>query len=306
MTSDEQAIVGQQYDALRRGGGFFALLGWSSVTITGRDRHSFLQSFCTNDVKRLTPGDACEAFILNVKGKIVGHGLVTCREDELVFLGAPGQSERLIEHLDRYIIREDVQLRDTTTERSFLVSAASVDITAVSFEWNLIGNTAAGVFEYSPAEMANLFRTIYERGIHVVGTPAFDAARIENGFPIFGVDFDEHNLPQEVGRDGAAISFTKGCYLGQETVARIDAIGHVNQRIVGLRFVSSVDIEPGTELTFGGANAGRVTSAAYSPQCGAPLALAMVRREANAMGTRLNPPASECEVVELPLAEIGK
>ena len=301
MTSDEQVIVKQQYEALRHGGGFFALLGWSSLAITGRDRHSFLQSFCTNDVKRLTPGDACEAFILNVKGKIVGHGIVTCRDEELVFVGAAGQSERLIEHLDRYIIREDVQLRDTTTERSFLVSAASVDITAVSFAWNLIGNTAARVFEYSPAEMANLFRIIYERGIQVVGSPAFDAARIENGFPVFGVDFDEHNLPQEVGRDRGAISFTKGCYLGQETVARIDALGHVNQRITGMRFVGSDDIEPGTELSFSDANAGRVTSAAYSPQFGAPLALAMVRREANAVGTRLKSPAGECEVVELPL-----
>ena len=302
MTSDEQAIVGQQYKALRHGGGFFALLGWSSVTLTGRDRHSFLQSFCTNDVKRLTPGDSCEAFILNVKGKIVGHGLITCRGEELVFIGAPGQSERLIEHLDRYIIREDVQLRDSTNERSFLVSAATVDITAVSFAWNLIGNTAARVFEYSPAEMANLFRIIYERGIQVVGSPAFDAARIENGFPIVGVDFNEHNLPQEVGRDGAAISFTKGCYLGQETVARIDALGHVNQRLAGVRFAGSDDIEPGTELLHTGANAGRVTSAAYSPHLGSTVALAMVRREANAIGTRLNSPAGECEVVELPLS----
>ena len=77
----------------------------------------------------------------------------------------------------------------------------------------------------------------------------FDAARIEAGMPLFGVDFDDSNLPQEVGRDAEAISFTKGCYLGQETVARIDALGHVNQRIVGVRFSGTEVPAVGTELT---------------------------------------------------------
>jgi folate-binding protein YgfZ len=131
---------------------------------------------------------------------------------------------------------------------------------------------------------------------------AFTAARIEAGFPLFGVDFGEENFPQEVGRDPVAISFTKGCYLGQETVARIDALGHVNQRIAGVRFFGSDVPMNGTKLTLQGKEVGVVTSAAFSPKLGAPLALSMVRREANSPGTRLGSAIGECEVVALPLA----
>jgi folate-binding protein YgfZ len=123
--------------------------------------------------------------------------------------------------------------------------------------------------------------------------------------PLFGVDFDEQNFPQEVGRDREAISFTKGCYLGQETVARIDALGHVNQRLVGVRFDGSDIPGAGTELAQEGANVGKVTSAAYSPKLKAPLALAIVRREANNIGTRLDSPIGPCEVVALPPSNPG-
>src|SRR6187431_985614 len=101
-----------QYRALVSGNAIAELVGWSAVSVAGADRQKFLQNFCTNDVRRLAPGEACEAFFLNVKGKIIGHGLVTCREDELVIVGPPGQSPQLAAHLDRYVIREDVQLRD--------------------------------------------------------------------------------------------------------------------------------------------------------------------------------------------------
>jgi folate-binding protein YgfZ len=136
----------------------------------------------------------------------------------------------------------------------------------------------------------------------VGGSPAdsaFDVARIEAGMPLFKVDFDDSNLPQEVGRDKEAISFTKGCYLGQETVARIDGLGHVNQRIVGVQFTGHEVPAVGTELILAGAAVGRVTSSAFSPALGAPLALAMVRREANAVGTRLESAVGACEVIAL-------
>ena len=83
---------------------------------------------------------------------------------------------------------------------------------------------------------------------------------------MFGVDFDDRNFPQEVGRNEQAISFTKGCYLGQETVARIDALGHVNQRLAGVRFAGTNVPDAGNELTYAGKTAGQVTSAKFSPQ----------------------------------------
>ena len=299
MTSQMQPEVIEQYNSLQTGRGFVAGHDWSSVTLTGRDRQSFLQSFCTNDIKRLTPGESCEAFFLNVKGKIVGHGLVTCRDEELVIVATPGQSERLIAHLDRYIIREDVQLRDSTGERLFIVSedATSVAPAVASFSVSLSDEKAVHVHECTRSAYPLVRDALLERGLIPVGPEAVLAARIEAGLPLFGVDFDEHNLPQEVGRDREAISFTKGCYLGQETVARIDALGHVNHQIAVVRFLGDEVPGVGVELLHNGAAVGRVTSVSFSPKHGSPLALAMVRREANAVGTRLESAAGECDVV---------
>ncbi len=113
--------------------------------------------------------------------------------------------------------------------------------------------------------------------------------------------FTDKNLPQEINRDTRAISFVKGCYLGQETVARIDALGHVNQQLACVRFFGNELPQPGVELLRDGRAVGKVTSAAYSPALDTFLALAMVRREANAVGTRLTSPAGDCEVVQLPV-----
>ena len=159
-----------------------------------------------------------------------------------------------------------------------------------------------GLYEVDPSEADVAWQSSRRpRGLLVGAPEAFAAARIEAGFPLFGVDFNEENLPQEVGRDVQAISFTKGCYLGQETVARIDALGHVNQRLVGVRFVGSDMPAGGLELTRDGRIVGSVTSAAFSPKFGLPIALAMVRRESNSPGTRLDSAIGECEVVSLPV-----
>jgi tRNA-modifying protein YgfZ len=310
----QQASVELQYDALRESGGLFQLDGWSSLTVTGGDRQTFLNNFCTNDVKRLTPGTSCEAFFTNVKGKIIGHALVTCRDNALVLVGTPRQPARLIEHLDRYLIREDVQLHDTTAERKYLLAAggdgagerfASMTAAPQSLTWNLVGSRFGVVLELAPSDLAAVESTFRESGFISVGLQAFTAARIEAGTPLFGVDFAEQCLPQEIGRDREAISFTKGCYLGQETVARIDALGHVNQHLVGLQFLENRMPEGAVELLHDGKKVGLVTSAAFSPRLNAPLAFAMVRREANAPGTRLESPVGACQVISLPLDTAG-
>jgi len=297
----------EQYRALRDGRACVELADWSSVTLTGRDRQKFLNSFCTNDVKSLEPGTCCETFVLNVKGRILGHGLVSCRENELVFAGMPHQSARLVEHFDRYIIREDVQLRDSTSERKYYFTftsvAATFDDRARLLPWNLVGQRDGCLLELDsqviPENAASL--AMFEESDGSAAWRAFTAARIEAGMPLFGVDFDEHNFPQEVDRDRDAISFTKGCYLGQETVARIDALGHVNQKIVGVRFVESVLPAASVELTKDGAKVGTVTSASFSPQLSAALAIAMVRREACSTGTRMASSVGDCEVTPFPL-----
>jgi folate-binding protein YgfZ len=126
-------------------------------------------------------------------------------------------------------------------------------------------------------------------------------ARIEAGTPLFGQDITEKNLPQEVARDALAISFTKGCYLGQETVARIDALGHVNQTLCGLRFAGPDSPPPGTELTIDDKVVAHVTSAAFSPRLGGPLALGYVRRGHTLPGTAFTSSRGPASVVKLPL-----
>jgi folate-binding protein YgfZ len=297
--NSERASFDQQYEALTTGTAVVDLANWSSISITGADRAKFLNNFCTNDVKRLGPRDSFEAFFTNVKGKIVGHGLVECQSDELVFVGSPGQAETLVAHLDRYVIRDDVQLRDTTQECRYMVVAGSNEsyTNESGISWPLFGRSDIRVVDgKSDASLL----TMEKRGFLAIDKEALNAVRIESGFPLFGIDFGDDNLPQEIGRDKQAISFTKGCYLGQETVARIDALGHVNQQIVGVRFVGCEVPALSLELSKDGAIVGRVTSICYSPKLASPLGLAMVRRASNAVGTRLESAAGECEVVALP------
>lgn len=329
-----------EYVSLSQGCGFVELSNWSSVTIRGQDRQGFAHNFCTNDIRRLSPGQCCEAFVTNVKGKILGHGLFTCREEEIVFVTVPDQGPKLVAHLERYIIREDVEVRDTTAERTYVLvaggpparlafAALAAAATAPSEEklfspwlnglaeladvpvrwirWDLLGEVFCLLLETKPAEQPGVCQalraaeTVFPCAGFEHGEQAFHALRIEGGMPLFGIDFDEHNLPQEVGRDREAISFTKGCYLGQETVARIDALGHVNQRVVGVRFWSTEIPTRGLELSVAGEKVGHVTSATFSPRLDAPLALAMVRREANRTGSRLESPLGPCEIVALPV-----
>jgi folate-binding protein YgfZ len=294
-----------EYNALRRGFGCVELSGWTSIALTGKDRQTFLNNFSTNEVKRLRLGEHCEAFITNVKGKILGLGLVHSRADELVYITVPGQAEKLISHLDRYIIREDVQLRDTTSERTYILIAGGDGAGAGLahdrwIHWRLLATEICGLAE-AAADISNVREELRAAGAKTCGIAAFEALRVESGTPLFGVDFDEENLPQEVGRDELAISFTKGCYLGQETVARIDALGHVNQELVGVRFDGESIPPAGTELTSGGAAAGCVSSAVYSPLLSAPLTMAMVRRSFAPPGTKLESAVGTCEVVELPI-----
>jgi tRNA-modifying protein YgfZ len=306
--ADDQSRAFRDYQNLRGGRGFVELVGWSSVTVTGADRQTFLHNFCTNDVRRLLPGQNCEAFITSVKGKILGHGLVSCRENELVFITVPGQAPLLLAHFDRYVIREDVTLRDTTSERIYLLlSDGGLVNDALPFarwiQWDLIRRPGSGLIEVSPTDLFRARDALEARAAAPCGLGAFETLRIEAGTPLYGIDFNDENLPQEVGRDDRAISFTKGCYLGQETVARIDALGHVNQQIAGVQFAETEIPTLGSELKSAGKVVGHVTSATFSPRLVAPLALAMVRRDALAPGSELETAVGRARVVSPPVGD---
>jgi folate-binding protein YgfZ len=151
------------------------------------------------------------------------------------------------------------------------------------------------------ADASRIAEGLTDAGAQPCSPAAAEMLRVELGWPWFGRDIHSDNLPQEVGRNERAISFTKGCYLGQETVARIDALGHVNWRLTGLRFAPDDRWDAASELQVDGKTVARLTSRSYSPQLGAVLAMAYVRRGWEKPGTRLPGPVAEAEVVALPV-----
>jgi tRNA-modifying protein YgfZ len=317
----------KQYAAVMKGAGFARLDHWSTVRVTGGDRTSLLHNMCTNDINGLRGGGGCEAFFTDVKGKIVAHAFVLVHDDAIQLVMVPNSAERLIAHLDRYIIREDVQLVDQSADLAWalVVGAKASELTMrpassplpdLSGPWS---HALASLSQQSliEAELVHcdlpwcdsylvgcaqdrvdaLQEAFIQEGAVACDSDVWQAIRVESAWPLWGVDFDGSNLPQEIGRDATAIHFRKGCYLGQETIARIDALGHVNKQIVQLRFDGDNVPTPGAALFKGEENVGRITSPCWSPRFGRPLGLAMVKRSATKAGTRLQCDDVEAEVV---------
>jgi folate-binding protein YgfZ len=324
------STVSPGYRALVEAAGVVDLTGRTQLELTGADRAAFLHNFCTNNLRNLTPGSGAEAFVLDAKGHVLGHIFVFVAPHSIVLDTVPGQSETLARHLDRYIIRENVEIHDRTAEWGELLvagprSAALLESLALDVPQVPLGHSEsalAGCAVYlrrtdligpdswllacARSDVESLRSALANAGAVPADFDAFEMARLEAGTPLYGRDITEKNLPQEVNRDTRAISFTKGCYLGQETVARIDALGHVNRVLVGLRFSGQEIPDAGTELHAtdaqeGGSAIGSVTSAAWSPRLNNALALGYVRRGHTQAGARLASSAGPAEVVPLPL-----
>jgi folate-binding protein YgfZ len=315
-----------EYTALTANSGVSDLTGWTVVEAAGADRVNLLHSFSTNEVKKLPVGRGCEAFVTTPQGKTLSHVWLLVREDAVLLVTTPGQAATLIGHLQRYIVSEDVTLRDLSDERGVLLvgGARAADVLrdcggAPPDEMLALADVriadrpallvrieltqpASFLLLTALVDVSTIDAELLAVGASRVSRPAVEIARLEAGVPLFGQDITAENLPQEIGRDKQAISFTKGCYLGQETVARIDALGHVNRQLVGLRFEGEVVPPAGEQLMADGKEAGQVTSAAWSPMLYAGLALALVRRQQAKAGTRLTSSAGDAVVITLPVS----
>lgn len=316
------------YRATAEGCGFADVSNRSRIGISGADRTQFLHSFCTNDIKRLTAGEGCEAFLTNHQGKTVGHVLVRVQQGDTIVLDtSPQQAATIIQHLDRFIISDRVEFQDQTQATGELLvfgAGAHRLLSAVGqgkLPANLYEHALESIqglsvvvqkVEYAGensyflttklADLATVQTALASAGAVSCEPDMVEALRIEAGFPLFGIDITEDNLPQEIGRNKQAISFTKGCYLGQETVARIDALGHVNRLLAGVKFTSVEIPSAGAELFAADKSVGKVTSACWSPRLAAPLAFALLRRAQTAPGTKLNSAIGPAEVVALPVS----
>jgi tRNA-modifying protein YgfZ len=285
------------------------------LALTGGDAKTFLQGQVSNDVEALSPGTGCYAAFLTPKGKMLGDVRILDAGDEILLDTERVALQELFNMVRRFSVGYAVELHKRTLERGLL---------------SLLGPGAeavAGVVELGAAEDAHvvadidgitvrairtdlgidllcaaeaLAAALMGRGCVRASEAVAECVRVEHGRPRYGVDLDDSVIPQEADLNDRAVSFTKGCYVGQETVARLFYRGKPNRQLRGLRL--SAPVPSGAEITCGERVVGRLGSVAESPTLG-PIALALVRREA--------PPGSEVVVgadqveavaVELPFA----
>lgn len=294
----------------------FELDHWTQLELTGSDRAKFLHNFCTNDVRGLTPGLGVEAFLTNVQGKVLAHVFVYARHETLDLFSVPGSAERILAHLSRYQISEDVAFHDASSERGLLLVAGPQAAIALANGGQNVQTLTAGKLRSTEAEevAGTICRNDFlgipgfliacpaiqtsawigrleKAGARRAGSAAFETLRLEACFPLYGIDISEANLAQEVNRTSQAINFSKGCYLGQEPIARIDAMGHVNQQLRGIRLLASGLPVAGAEVFAVEAEPrkiGQITSAALCPETGRALALGYLKRNFDTPGLGVN------------------
>lgn len=312
------------YAAITAEAGMVALEDWTKIEFRGGDRSRLLNALATNRLDDLLPGQGRETFLADARGRVVGHGLVFATPDAHIWLGSSARGGAIAAHIEHYILSADMQLTDRSATWSlrylggaraaFLLETLGIRLPPNRYDHTEaaldhlrfrvcrveIGGRNGFLILSSADEAGAVADRLQSRGARPCAPEAFEAARIESGWPRDGVDIAENTLPQEVGRDTAAISFTKGCYLGQETVSRIESIGHVNRHLVGVCF-GSREAPSSPDLSADGKTVGTVTSSTFSPALGRFLALAYVRRGYETPGTLLQCSTGSASVLALPV-----
>ena len=308
-------ILGTDYRALTEACGLLDNSARGKLALTGADSASFLQGQVTNDVEGLVAGTGCYAAFLTPKGKMLGDVRILNAGDELLLDTERVALQDLFNMIRRFSIGYRVELHKRTVERG-LLSLIGPEATALAGASTLASEENAHALVTVAGVPARAIRTdvgvdllckagdtevlsaaLSEAGAVVVGEAATECLRVERGRPRYGVDLDDTVIPQEAGLNERAVSFTKGCYVGQETVARLFYRGKPNRQLRGLRL--SGEAEPGSELVFEERVVGRLTSAVASPRLG-PIGLALVRREAPPGTTVSVGDGLTAEVTELP------
>jgi tRNA-modifying protein YgfZ len=286
------------------------------LALTGAGAKEFLQGQVSNDVEALVDGTGCYAAFLTPKGKMLGDLRILDAGDELLLDTERVALQSLFNMIRRFSIGYDVEMHKRTLERGLLslIGPSSATVAGArelpaaehSHVVVVVGGararairTAVGVDVLCAASDKDAVRdALLDAGAVAVSEAVAECVRVERGRPRYGVDLDETVIPQEAGLNERAVSFTKGCYVGQETVARLHYRGKPNRRLRGLRL--SQPAQTGVPIEFEGRTVGTVGSVAVSPRFG-PIALALIRREAPPGTTvAVAPGHLSAEVVELP------
>ena len=318
------------YAALRGGAGLIRRTDTGRIALTGADRRSYLQGLLTNDIAALTPGTGCYAAMLTAQGRMITDMRVL-ELGEAVQLDVPrALTQAVYDHLDRFVFSEDVKVADVTDAYAEVglygpaaldvlvragteggASAAMYGITRIQIagvDARLVRSDDFGVPGFgiltATADAAAVMAALVEAGGMVVEESDLETVRIETGRPRFGADLDTDVIPLEAGLEARAISRSKGCYVGQEVIVRVQDRGHgrVAKRLVGLTLDGSAAVPVrGAPIEADGRAIGRVTSAAWSPSLARPIALGYDHRDFVEAGTPVVVSGAAASVADLPL-----
>jgi folate-binding protein YgfZ len=279
-------IATTEYERLREAAGLVDRSYRAKLRLTGSEAADYLQGQVTNDVEALAAGEGCYAALLTHKGQIVADMRVLRGADFIWLDMEPRSLPAIVRNAQMYSIGRDVQAIDVTADYAILsligpaardaldAAPAEVEHAWVQGEHGIYAATDVGVDVICPAADADGVRQAL--GVEVVSEDAAECLRVETGRPRLGYEIAGGVIPEEAGLNDRAVSFTKGCYVGQETVARLHYKGRPNRHLRGLRLAAPV--AQGDEVTAGERVVGRIGTAALSPAHG-PIALAILRRE---------------------------
>jgi folate-binding protein YgfZ len=322
--------VAEECRAVRQSAGVIDHSERAYLTAAGPDAVRFLHGMVSNEVKELAAGEGRYSTQLNVQGQILADLYLLRMPDHVLLETDWALKEKLRQTLEKFIIADDVELADRSEQLSALsvegpaagkLLTAAGAITLPGKEWNhtwvklaetpvlvvrLSGTGEEGYRLIFAVEYAqNLWDALAARQQTVawkpVGHAALNVLRTEAGIPRYGIDMDERTLPPEADLNARAISYTKGCYIGQEVIERIRSRGHVNRKLTGLHLSGESLPPPGAKLTREGKEVGWITTAVDSPTLGQRIALGYLRREHLEPGTALGVDGGAgAEVVPLP------
>jgi folate-binding protein YgfZ len=316
-----------EYRAARESVAIFDTNWHAIIELGGPDRSRYLNAIVSNDVKTLGEGHGVLALLLDPKGHILAELEIYALKNRLLTLSHASLRQRTVETLDKYIIMDDVTLEDQTDKLgSFgiegpfaakmldkaygidLEEFADLDIRSVHIDSMPCEIIRRSHFGYVGAEIIaprkslvqlweNLVALVRLRGGQPIGMKTLESLRLEAGIPFYPADFNDTVIPHEAGVETTHISFTKGCYTGQEIVERVRSRGQVNRLRVKLKFSTPEPPPFATRLTVEGKEIGIVTSSAFSPKLGTAIGMGYSRREHNAPGAMLEFEAGTAEVV---------
>jgi folate-binding protein YgfZ len=293
------------------------------LTLSGEDRLRLLNGLVTCEVKGLAVGRGVHGFFTDVKGHVLADVVVWAVVDGLRLEVPLSQRQAIAAHIARYVVADRVEIEPSDDQVALALAgpAAAEHLADLAGEeapklpdsaWTHGQVTLADQPAWVTLESrvgqptwtlwvaavaaAELRRELVDRDVREIGPQVLEAVRLAAGSPVFGIDYGSENLPQETGLDDA-VSYTKGCYLGQEVVARLHYRGQVARRLARLRGADLEPPPPGTAVLLDGREVGSVTSAAASPDDGSTRMWAMLQRRALAVGTRVQVDGREVEVV---------